>query len=104
MRRIMSAAGAALGGLALVTAGQGVAGAATAGSTAATAVPGCVQAQETAMGTVWVDVTNNCATRQRVQVAYTDRVDPTCYTIQPGQTVTSRLGFQFGHFKGLSGC
>ncbi|MCG6495734.1 hypothetical protein [Kitasatospora sp. A2-31] len=101
MRRFMSAAGVAMGGLALMAAGQGVASAAT---TTTTTVPSCVVAQEKFLVTVWVDVTNNCSTQQRVQVVYTDRTDPTCYTIQPGQTAYSRLFAQIGHFKGLISC
>ncbi|QKV92460.1 hypothetical protein HUT19_12440 [Streptomyces sp. NA02950] len=94
-------AAVALAGTALA-ASAGVATAAT--PSASAAVPSCVVADEQYMGTVWVNLTNNCSSQQRVKVVYKDRVDETCYVLKPGGTATSRLAFNFSHFDRLISC
>ncbi|MEU8822908.1 hypothetical protein [Streptomyces sp. NPDC048636] len=101
MRTFLNVAAVALAGTALV-ASAGVASAAT--PSASAAVPSCVVADEQFLGTVWVNLTNNCSTQQRVKVVYQDRVDETCYTLKPGGTATSRLAFNIAHFDRLVSC
>ncbi|MEU4213021.1 hypothetical protein AB0F13_24020 [Streptomyces sp. NPDC026206] len=103
MRGFLTAVASAAAGMALVVSAQGVAAAAT-GTASGGSVPGCVTAKQWAAGTIWVDVTNNCSTVQRVQVRYVNRIDETCYVLQPGEKRTSSLPFNFARFDRLVGC
>ncbi|MFI6645032.1 hypothetical protein [Streptomyces sp. NPDC050504] len=104
MRRLLNGTAVVLGGMALVAATQGVAGASTTSASGATEVPSCVTYQEIAMGNVWANITNNCSTTQRATVQYGDRIDPTCYTLQPGETKTSYIGFNWNRVTRLVSC
>ncbi|WNE97320.1 hypothetical protein PS467_19285 [Streptomyces luomodiensis] len=103
MRKFAAAAGAALGGLALVAATQGAAQAAPA--TAEAAAPSCVKADVTYLVGIFVDITNNCSTTQKVKVDYDRDYFSPCFTLAPGATASHSASIIYAsRYEGLATC
>ncbi|GCB49952.1 hypothetical protein [Streptomyces sp. NL15-2K] len=87
MRKLASAIGAGVAGLALLGAAQGSAQAAP------QAVPSCVVGEARYLVSMFVYITNNCSSTQQVKVKYTKGgvtvIPDVCHTVEPGQTVTT---------------
>ena len=101
LRKLLNAAAVVVGGAALVMSAQGMANATTSSSAA---VPSCVVPEEGYMGTVWVYVTNNCDTAQKVTVVYKNGREDGCHTVQPGEKKYTALPVNISHFDRLISC
>ncbi|WP_432252535.1 hypothetical protein [Streptomyces sp. HNM1019] len=103
MKRLAAAAGAALGGLALVAATQAAAQAAPAAAEAA--APSCVKADVTYLVSIFVDLTNDCSTTQKVKVDYDRDYFSPCFTLEPGGTASHSASVVYAsRYEGLATC
>ncbi|MGW1436418.1 hypothetical protein ACWD7M_14380 [Streptomyces griseus] len=110
MKKLAQAMACGVAALGLLAAAQGVAQAQDpAQDRGATAVPSCVKGEWTLLGGVIVTITNNCATTQQVNVAYTFGGEPfvpdKCHTVAPGKSVsTSEAMWSANRYERLIPC